>query len=270
MMTSKPAMSVIMSEYNTDPAVLKASILSILNQNFTDFEVIIVDDCGANDMKKVAESFGDARLRVVENSTNQGLALSLNTAVASAKADYVVRMDTDDIALPDRLSTLYEYIQRHPEYAVVGSLALEFSSTGDEGVLASRGEKTAHSLMRGDSLVHPSVIINKDAFLDVGGYKEYKRAEDLGLWCALVMKGYRLYVIDKVLLRYRVNDNDYKKRTLRNRTGEIKVRLEYYPKFNASPFDYLFIIKSIIAGILPHKFVRSYRRKFVLKRNGRL
>jgi len=66
------------------------------------------------------------------------------------------------------------------------------------------------------------------------------------------------------LYRYRVNPVDYSKRNLKNRKYEIKARLKYFPKLNASIFDYRYIIKLIIAGILPHKIVAIYRQRFVL------
>jgi hypothetical protein len=70
--------------------------------------------------------------------------------------------------------------------------------------------------------------------------------------------------MDEILLNYRVNPGDFRKRTLKNRGGEIKARLHYYPALGASPFDYFHICRSIVAGILPTKLVISLRNLFVL------
>ena len=100
--------SVIMSEYNTAPQYLRESIESVLNQTFRDFEFIIIDDCGTNDLVKIVESYADPRIKIVRNKQNSGLVASLNTAIEKADGEYLVRMDTDDIAMPNRIETLYK------------------------------------------------------------------------------------------------------------------------------------------------------------------
>lgn len=259
--------SVIMSEYNTNETYLRTSIKSILDQTYKDFEFIIIDDGGNNHLRKIVAEFDDTRVRIVKNSRNRGLIYSLNKAIREARGDYLVRMDTDDIALPNRIKTQYDFITAHPEYDVVGTKAMEFSGDDEFGILGKGGEKDKKAVMRGDSIIHPSTIIRKSAAKAAGCYKNYKRAEDLALWCEMLLRGSRLYVIDEVLLRYRVNPDDYKKRGLKSRAGEIKARLHYYPKMKANAVDYLRVVKSIFAGALPSGVVSAYRKRFVLQNN---
>lgn len=134
------------------------------------------------------------------------------------------------------------------------------------GILGKEGEKSKKDIMHGNILIHPSVIMRKDAIEKVGYYKDYTRAEDFVLWCDLLLAGYRLYTMNDILLKYRVNPEDYNKRKLKYRKGEIKARLEYYPKLGANFKDYLYIVKSIISGIMPIWFVRFYRKNFVLNK----
>ena len=262
---SKPKISVIMSEYNTPPEHLRASIESILNQTFKDIEIIIVDDCGKNDLDSITEEYKDKRIRVIKNNKNIGLVESLNKAITASKADILARMDTDDVADENRLEEQYNFMINHEEYSVVGTLANEFSKNSTTGVLGKPGEKTAKSLAYGDSIIHPSAMMRKRDVQSVGGYKNYKRAEDLSLWFELVMKGFRLFVIDRVLLNYRVNKEDYSKRKLKTRRGEIKARLHYYHLTKAPVLAYLVIIKSIVSSILPTRIVAFLRRKIILK-----
>ena len=262
---SKPKISVIMSEYNTPPDYLRASIESILSQTFKDIEIIIVDDCGKNDLDSITEEYKDKRIRVIKNNKNIGLVESLNKAITASKADILARMDTDDIADENRLEEQYNFMINHEEYSVVGTLANEFSKNSTTGVLGKPGEKTAKSLAYGDSIIHPSVMMRKKDIQSVGGYKNYKRAEDLSLWFGLVMKGFRLFVIDRVLLNYRVNEEDYSKRKFKTRGGEIKARLHYYHLTKAPVLAYLVIIKSIVSSILPTRIVAFFRRKIILK-----
>ena len=262
---SKPKISVIMSEYNTPPNYLRASIESILNQTFKDIEIVIVDDCGKNDLESIVKEYKNRRIRVIKNDKNIGLVESLNKAIAVSKADILARMDTDDIADENRLEEQYNFMIDHDEYSVVGTLANEFSKNSTTGVLGKPGEKTAKSLAYGDSIIHPSAMMRKKDIQSVGGYKNYKRAEDLSLWFELVMKGFRLFVIDRVLLNYRVNEEDYSKRKLKTRGGEIKARLHYYRLTKAPVLAYLVIIKSIVSSILPTRIVAFLRRKIILK-----
>lgn len=255
-----PKISVIMAEYNTKPEHLKDSIKSILNQSFTDFEFIIVNDGSHTNLQDIVKGLGgDSRIRIVNNPENKGLVYSLNNAINHSKGDYLVRMDTDDIALKNRIETLYNFALSHPEYSVIGSTAIEFSSTKEKGILGKPGIKSSKDLMTGNVPIHPSVIMKKSDILEVGGYPDFDRAEDLALWCELLLSEKKIYTIDRSLLKYRVEDVDYNKRTLRKRKGEIKARLHYYPKLNAGPVEYLYIAKSIIAGLTPARLVRAYR-----------
>lgn len=262
---SKPKISVIMSEYNTPPNYLRASIESILNQTFKDIEIVIVDDCGKNDLESIVKEYKNRRIRVIKNDKNIGLVESLNKAITASKADILARMDTDDVADENRLEEQYNFMINHEEYSVVGTLANEFSKNSTTGVLGKPGEKTAKSLAYGDSIIHPSAMMRKRDVQSVGGYKNYKRAEDLSLWFELVMKGFRLFVIDRVLLNYRVNKEDYSKRKLKTRGGEIKARLHYYRLTKAPVLAYLVIVKSIASSILPTRTVAFFRRKIILK-----
>lgn len=262
---NKPLVSVIMAEYSTRTANLKEAISSILSQTFTNFELLIVDDCGINDLSEIVHSFRDMRIKIIKNPANMGLVASLNTAIEASSTNYLVRMDTDDIAEPNRIETIYRYIIDHPEYSVVGSRVVEFTGTERIGVLGETGEKTAKEIAFGNTLVHPSVIMNKKDVQEVGCYKNYKRAEDLALWCELLLHKKRLFVINDILLKYRVNPEDYSKRTLRNRTGELKARITYYPKMKAPFLSYLVILKSILAGVMPTGIVRMYRKRFVTR-----
>lgn len=264
---SSPTISVIMSEYNTKTEYLISSIKSILVQSYSDFEFIIVDDCGDNDVKSIVKEFKDKRIRIIKNKQNMGLVYSLNTAIDHARGKYLVRMDTDDIALPDRIEKLYNFIADNPKYAVVGSRVFEFSGSQIDGVLGKKGEKTKKSIMRGDVPVHPSVIINADIIRQLKGYDNYDRAEDLALWCKLILNDYKIFVINDILLKYRVNITDYEKRKLNKRKGEINARLYYYPKMGASLIDHMFIVKSIISGILPAAIVKQFRHKVILSRS---
>ena len=262
---SPPAVSVVMAEFNTDPVHLAQSIQSMLDQTLQDFELLIVDDGGCNDLLAIASTFNDPRICILHNDGNRGLVHSLKSAVQSARSEYIARMDTDDIAARDRLEKLYRFMLARPEFTVIGSLAVEFSDKNRHGrLLGSAGEKAASNLMRGDVPIHPSVMFRRSEIIAAGLYDDHHRAEDLALWCKLHLARKRIYILDEVLLNYRVNPADYQKRRLRNRKGEIKVRLAYYPRLGAGFVDYLYIAKSVIAGILPASLMIFLRNRLAL------
>jgi glycosyltransferase involved in cell wall biosynthesis len=262
-----PKISVIMSEYNTKPKYLDIAIKSILNQTFKDFELIIVDDCGFNDVEKIAKEYKDKRIKVIKNNTNMGTAYSKNKAVKISKANYIAIMDTDDIALPTRIEQTYNFIVNNPQYDVVSSRVLEFGDNQEYGIMGKSGEKNNKNIIMGDFPIHGAAIIKKASILKVGGYNNYyRKSQDYVLWCDLILDNCRFYMLNDVLYRYRVNLEDYKKRKLTQRKYELRASFIYYPKLGASIWDYRYIAKSIIAGILPSRFVYHYRHKFALKK----
>lgn len=268
-MKNKPSVSVIMSEFNTETEKLDTSIKSILEQTFTDFELIIVDDCGNNDLFEFTKKYDDPRIKVLKNKENRGLSYSLNKAIKYSKGAYLVRMDTDDYAYPDRIFTLYDFVKKNQQFSVVSSRAMEVGNGKNMGILGKAGEKNSKSILSGDVPIHPACIFEKKAIQIVGGYKEVKRAEDFALWCELLLYDFKIYVIDDILLDYNVDDEDYSKRKLSNRIESIKAKLYYNRKLNGGKTGYFRIIKSIIAGILPVSFVKLYRKKFVLKNENK-
>ena len=265
-MKEKPTVSVIMSEYNTDEDTLEKSIQSVLDQSFTDFEFIIIDDCGQTDVAQFVRRFADERIKVVKNPRNLGLAASLNHAVKVAQGQYLIRMDSDDLSLDGRFARLVDVIEQHPEYAVVSSRVLEVADGQESGVLGTPGEKKTANVLAGDVPVHAAAIMNRQAILTVGGYPEIDRAEDFGLWCELLLQGYQLYMIADILYVYNVNRADYQKRTLKYRRGEIAARRYYNRLLGGGWTGQLRIAKSLLAGILPGGVMQKYRELFVLKK----
>ena len=114
----KPLVSVIMAEYNTNEKLLKESIESILNQTYKNFEFIIVDDCGTNNVKKITEEYNDKRIKVLKNKKNSGLVFSLNKAINMCEGKYIARMDTDDYSYPKRLEKQVTFIEKNKEFII--------------------------------------------------------------------------------------------------------------------------------------------------------
>ncbi|AZP04908.1 glycosyltransferase [Jeotgalibaca ciconiae] len=259
----KVKVSVIMSEYNTEKDILEQAIKSILNQTFKDFEFIIVNDGKHKTLSNLLETINDKRIILIENGENIGLAKSLNKAIEASKGKYLVRMDTDDIAHSNRIEKLVEFIEKNPQYSVVGSSVNILNEKNEKIKKQFIGEITKRELMDRKAPVHPSVLMKKNDVCKVGGYrtKNVQRCEDFVLWAELLLNKYRIFIVEDVLLDYRVRLIDYKKRKLSTRRDEILNRLKYYKLLKATPVQYVTIWKSVVAGFIPHKIIAWYHRQ---------
>lgn len=262
MMSMDPFVSIIMSEYNTDEYKLKKAIESILDQEYKNFEFIIVNDGKSNFLHTLLQNYKDERIVIVQNEKNIGLAKSLNRAIDASKGKYLVRMDTDDVSHQDRVGTLVNFMESNSNYSVVGSSINILTEAGKLIPKKFEGEIGKKEFLNRLSPVHPSVIMRKKDILDVGKYTtiNVNRCEDLDLWGKLLDNDKKIYVISNILLDYRVSMDDYKKRKLSTRRDEIKTRMKYYKKFNATPFHYFNILKSVISGILPGRVMAWIQR----------
>lgn len=127
--------SVVMPTYNTEVSILKEAVDSILNQTFGDFEFIIIDDGSTNNSVEYLKSLQDQRVKIIRNDTNIGITKSLNIGLRAAKGKYIARMDSDDIAFPDRFEIQYAFMESHPDVFVCGAKVKHFK---DKLLLATR------------------------------------------------------------------------------------------------------------------------------------
>ena len=120
-----PRISVIMPAYNAEKYIREA-IDSILAQTYTDFEFIIIDDASTDATASIVESYSDERIRFFRNEHNMGVANTLNRGLDLAVGEYIARMDSDDISLPERFAKQVEFMDTHTDVIVCGSNAIVF------------------------------------------------------------------------------------------------------------------------------------------------
>ena len=202
-----PTVSVIMATYNTPFEWLEESIRSILQQSFTDFEFIIVDDGSVNTSVEDAKRLfaDDKRIRWIKNETNIGLAASLNVALNEATGKYIARMDADDISYPNRLEVQHEYMESHLDVIACGTYRFSFGL--DEKIEKwnmpkSREKQQAELFFYNCGPTHPTVMMRR-SMLDKNQlryHEKYRNAEDYGLWVDC-LKYAPMYIIPRVLLR---------------------------------------------------------------------
>ena len=227
-MKTKPLVSVIIPCYNGGKYI-EAAVTSILEQSYHHLEVIVIND-GSTDnsvdiLLRLAQE--DLRVRYIENEQNLGLIATLNKAIHLAQGEYIARMDADDIALPDRISKQVEFLQQHPQVAVLGGAIETFGENIESQILRlpEKDDEIKAHLFLASAFRHPTVMFNLNvlAIEDLIYQQQYYRAEDYGLWVHLMVKGYQFANLSDVILRYRILENSETRLLAKNLTQKNTV-----------------------------------------------
>jgi len=133
-MAAPVRVSVFMPVYNAG-AHLREAITSILDQTFKNFEFVILNDGSTDASLDMICSFSDKRIRLINNPENIGLIASLNIGLKECLGEYIVRMDQDDISLPERISRQVTFMDSHPAIGLMGSWFEDFSDTNEGNVI---------------------------------------------------------------------------------------------------------------------------------------
>ena len=199
--------SVLMPVYNTKGEYLREAIESILNQTYSDFEFLILNDGSTNkDTLCVLESFvkKDSRIRIIEGE-HKGIGYALNTLIQEAKGEYLARMDSDDISDSTRFEKQINYFNSHPDISILSSSLETFPNK----VLLIRQENIKFlDIYKGCFIAHPAVMMRKS---DLDRYnlrynENLKVSEDYDLWSRAI-RYLKFANIKEPLLKYRVLEN---------------------------------------------------------------
>lgn len=200
-----PRVSVLTPIYRTDTSHLRECIESILNQTFTDFEFLILNDSpDATYLRDIVKSYGDKRIKYIENDHNMGISASRNKLLKMARGEYIAIFDHDDISVPDRLAREVEYLDTHPHVGVVSGWLQYFGA--DNSIWKTPENDNDIRTMMCDScyVAHTAAMVRKSILVDNNiEYEEfYTPAEDYQLWARL-MDVTHFYNIQDILVKYR-------------------------------------------------------------------
>ena len=178
-----PELSIIMSVYNSEDTI-QAAVRSILDQTFTDFEFIIVDDGCSDQTIPLINELTDPRIKLITNDVNIGLTRSLNKAIAASAGRYIARQDADDVSLPGRLEKQVEFLNTHPDVTLLGTTRGTLDETGKMISTITLLENPCHDdFIKRNCLVHGSIVIRREALIEAGGYNElFRFSQDYELW----------------------------------------------------------------------------------------
>lgn len=222
---STPKISVLMPVYNCELYIKKA-IDSILNQTYSDFEFLIIDDASTDETVSIIKSYNDARIQLIEKPINSGYTNSLNYGLKLAKGKYIARMDGDDISLPERFAKQVDFLDKNLDVVLCGT-AFCIIGTNEIISIPQNHEEIKLALLKNNCIAHPSVMMRK-SILDKGSilYDLAKEpSEDYDLWVRLISKG-KLHNLLEVLLKYRIHDKQVsQKRTEQQLNNAIEIKL---------------------------------------------
>lgn len=212
MSVKTPKISVLMSAYNSEKYVAEA-IESILNQTFKDFEFIIVNDGSTDKTAEIIAQYAksDKRIKFIDNKNNAGIVAALNQGLDFCNGEYVARMDSDDISLPERFAKQLKYMDGHPECGALGAWAEKFgpSVKRNDGFRYRLKLKLLDFIIYGDCVVNPTAMVRRSILIDnnIKYEPEYKYAEDYAFWIE-VSKIAEIHNLPEVLLKYRWHNNN--------------------------------------------------------------
>ncbi|OOG48536.1 hypothetical protein B0E50_07995 [Rhodanobacter sp. C01] len=235
-----PRVSVILTSYN-HAKYLREAIDSVLNQSYSDFELIILDDISTDDSWELIDGYSDTRIKAIRSRSNGEINLLTNQVVADiAEGEYIAIHHSDDVWELDKLSKQVACLDRNPG---VGAVFTDASAIGENGVLLSdssnpyfhifnqfdrpRHEWLRFYFLRNWALCDPSALIRKSCFMECGSYKAwFWQINDFDLWVRLLLR-HDIRVLPERLVRFRVRENEAN-RSGNRRDSRVRSTYEYF------------------------------------------
>ncbi len=260
-----------MTVYNGLP-YLERSLQSVLNQTFTNYEFVIVDDGSSDGSVKLVEDYAakDARIRLIANTVNKGQTLCLNQGLAEARGEWIARQDADDLSDPLRFASQMRFLDQRPHLGLLGTNGWLIDALGRSlGLInAPSGEENVRwSSIFYNPFLHTAVCFRRQIALDLGGYNTaFRIAQDYDLWTR-IMESHPADNLAERLVTYRVHQsslsNSDRATTAREANSSCLRALEALKMSQYGDPKSLALISEFREGISPawnRQFWALYRR----------
>lgn len=213
--------SVLISVYKKETAeYLKQALQSVINQTLKPTEIVIVkdgpltkelDDCIEDFQRQHPKLF-----KILTFKKNRGLGLALREGVKACKYEYIARMDSDDISKLDRFEKQFNYLQEHPEIALLGTWITEFSKDENNTDTVTKLPCTHQDILKfakkRNPFRHMTMVLKKEAVIEAGNYRDFLWFEDYDLWVRMLQKGYIVANIPEYLVNVRADEKMFARR----------------------------------------------------------
>ena len=235
----KPLVSVIMPVYNAEK-FLDRAIQSILNQTYDKWELLLIDDGSTDNSLKLIKKFSDPRIRFFVNEKNSGIAQSTNRGVDESRGEYIALLDDDDEAINNRLALQVEYMEEHPDIAILGGRSIDMDE--NDKILSLKGSvrnnpKLIKAMLlfgnvdfyNGTAMIRKKFIVDnqlryRDGCYGMQDYRFYIESSKCG----------KITTLDQYLLKYRKHEDN---ETKRNLTKCAKKRAKKFAEFQRESLE---------------------------------
>lgn len=212
-MEASTKVSVLMSIYVKEkPEYLQAAMESVLAQTYPVDEIMLIEDGPLTDeLYDLLNDYQNRYPEVIRRfafEENRQLGRALAKGVELCSHELVARMDTDDIAMPDRIEKQVAYMQAHPEVHVLGGSIREFNDAGTTDrvkYMPKTQEEILSYVKNRNPLNHMTVMFRRSAILEVGNYQHFPYLEDYSLWSRMLSKNYQIRNIEDILVKARTS-----------------------------------------------------------------
>lgn len=240
--THIPTVSIIMPTYNRI-RMLEKAIQSVFDQSYKDWELIIIDDASTDEteirMKELDSREEAVRYMRIPRIENKGISEYLNIGLRNARGKYIARIDDDDFwCHKDKLKLQVEFLEKNPDYVVVGGGVILVDGEGNElfRYLKKESDEEIRSFaLFSNPFTHATVMFKKDLALKLGGYKIIKHVEDMELWLRMGKHG-KLYNMKEYFITYMTAGQNksftHQRENSKTVLEVIKLHKDDYPNFS--------------------------------------
>lgn len=247
-------------------STLNEAIDCIIQQSYTNWEVIMCDDYSVDNTIDVAEQYVlkyPDKFVLLKNKKNHGLNYTLNKCLKHATGDYIARMDGDDLCDANRFQREVEVLENNPDIAIVSTDMNFFDENGIWGRTHVKQFPTKIDFLKGTPFCHAACMVRREAYMEVDGYSvrdELLRVEDYHLWIKMYRKGYQGMNILEPLYAMRDNRDAQRRRKFKYRLNEAYVKAYAIKKLGINRINYVYCLVPILKGLMPSFIYRALHR----------
>lgn len=261
-----------MPVFNQEVRYLRLAIESILNQSYSDFELIIINDGSGDSVASILTEYSrkDKRIRLLRNHKNSGITISLNRGISHAQGEFIARMDSDDISFKNRFEKQVQFLDEHPDFMLVGTNATTIDENGNETgslIFPQLYISIYHSILLRNPMLHPTWLLRRSLFDEVGSYeKDASRVEDYEFLLRIVPH-YKVANLPERLLYYRFNHSgiSFKKNKLQEKQA-LLIRIKALRKYGYPAWHVIHLFRPLFLYL----FVPSWIKKRLIQLSFKL
>lgn len=229
---SDPVLSVVMPVYNAGRYV-RMAIDSVLNQTYTDFELILINDGSTDDSQDVLNGFSDHRIRILSNKQNQGIVYARNRGLSEARGKYIAPFDADDVARKDKFEKQIRFLEENPQYGLIGSWAYLIDAEGNKlkkkWKINAAPERIPCILLFRNYLLQSAVVMRREVIPQGGYVKGLDAVEDYRMW-ASIARNHLVWNYPEYLVNYRIHPEGVTTRAKTDARAREEMILRYLYK----------------------------------------